>query len=84
MAKTRLHGKTQVTRNKSGTKCDLQAPHGGLGYHMTVHLSENQLSTFLSTGDIMSKNPQLALSRRLLHLKGVETETYQDYRILGC
>ena len=35
-AQTRSHGTNQVTRDKSGTKRDLQAPHGGPGYGVTV------------------------------------------------
>ena len=38
MAQTRSHGTNQVTRDKSGTKRDLQAPHGGPGYGVTVHV----------------------------------------------
>ena len=37
-AQTRSHGTNQATRDKSGTKRDLQAPHGGPGYGVTVHL----------------------------------------------
>ena len=37
-AQTRSHGTNQVTRDKSGTKRDLQAPHGGPGYGVTVHI----------------------------------------------
>ena len=37
-AQTRSHGTNQVTRDKSGTKRDLQAPHGGPGYGVTVHM----------------------------------------------
>ena len=40
-AQTRSHGTNQVTRDKSGTKRDLQAPHGGPGYGVTVHISSN-------------------------------------------
>ena len=38
-AQTRSHGTNQVTQDKSGTKRDLQAPHGGPGYGVTVHIS---------------------------------------------
>ena len=38
-AQTRSHGTNQVTRDKSGTKRDLQAPHGGPGYGVTVQMS---------------------------------------------
>ena len=37
-AQTRSHGTNQVTRDKSGTKRDLQAPHGGPGYGVTVQM----------------------------------------------
>ena len=37
-AKTRSHGTNQVTRDKSGTKRDLQALHGGPGYGVTVQI----------------------------------------------
>ena len=37
-AATRSHGTNQVTRDKTGTKRDLQAPHGGPGYGVTVHI----------------------------------------------
>ena len=37
-AETRSHGINQVTRDKLGTKRDLQAPHGGPGYGVMVHI----------------------------------------------
>ena len=37
-AKTGSHGKNQVTRDKSGTKRDLQEPYGDPGYGVTVHI----------------------------------------------
>ena len=43
-AQTRSHGTNQVTRDKSGTKRDLQAPHGGPGYGVTVHICRDKLS----------------------------------------
>ena len=47
-AQTRSHGTNQVTRDKSGTKRDLQAPHGGPGYDVTVQI-ENNLETGFTT-----------------------------------
>ena len=38
-AQTRSHGTNQVTRDKSGTKRDLQEPNGDPGYGVTVHMS---------------------------------------------
>ena len=43
-AQTRSHGTNQVTRDKSGTKRDLQAPHGGPGYGVTVQMLPGQMS----------------------------------------
>ena len=37
-AQTRSHGTNQVTRDKSGTKRDLQEPNGDPGYGVTVQL----------------------------------------------
>ena len=37
-AQTRSHGTNQVTRDKSGTKRDLQEPNGDPGYGVTVHM----------------------------------------------
>ena len=37
-AQTRSHGTNQVTRDKSGTKRDLQEPNGDPGYGVTVHI----------------------------------------------
>ena len=54
-AQTRSHGTNQVTRDKSGTKRDLQAPHGGPGYGVTVHLSkvsEIQKSNFSKISEL--------------------------------
>ena len=37
-AQTRSHGTNQVTRDKSGTKRDLQEPNGDPGYGVTVEI----------------------------------------------
>ena len=37
-AKTRSHGKNWITRDKSGTKRDLQEPNGNPGYGVTVQV----------------------------------------------
>ena len=37
-AQTRSQGTNQVTRDKSGTKRDLQEPNGDPGYGVTVHI----------------------------------------------
>ena len=39
-AATRSRGKNRITRDKSGTKRDLQEPNGDPGYSVTVHISK--------------------------------------------
>ena len=48
MAKTRFHGKKRVTRDKSGTKRDLQELNGDPGYGVTVHLSFKTLTVIVT------------------------------------
>ena len=41
--KTKSHGKNRITRDKSGTKRDLQEPNGCPGYGVMVHMLHGQM-----------------------------------------
>ena len=46
-AATRSRGKKRITRDKSGTKRDLQEPNGDPGYGVIVHLSISAISQMI-------------------------------------